>query len=109
MGCRNTVFNAKAQSAGRDIAPLANAGFGWFRIELVDEPASFVPQILNRYKDVIEDQTSSQSLWKWLQTIPDANGRAQGVTEGSLEMSVERSRADMKPTSNHIKQRKNRK
>ena len=48
----------------------------------------------------IEDK----DLWRWLQTLPDANGRAQGVGLGSLESRRVEARASsgrMKPTAAH--------
>eukprot|EP00466_Bigelowiella_natans_P012210 jgi/Bigna1/34861/e_gw1.7.7.1 len=103
MGCRNTVFNAKAQSGASFLPALAAAGFSRFRIELVDEPAEQVQPILQRYRDVLEGEMPHQELWKWLHSIPDANGLAQGVTKGSLEPKAERKREDLKPTSHHAK------
>lgn len=55
MGCRNTVFNAQAQSGVHLIPRMLAAGIGSFRVELVDEPASMVMPILQAYKDVMDD------------------------------------------------------
>ena len=41
MGCRNTVFNAQAQS-GAEYLPTMDAG-PHFRVELVDEPVRVRP------------------------------------------------------------------
>ena len=47
VGCRNTVFNAQAQSASTYSERLIKAGIAHWRIELVDEPAEEVEK--NRY------------------------------------------------------------
>ena len=49
MGCRNTVFNAAAQTAGPYLLDLAAAGFARWRVELADEPASFVGPLVAAY------------------------------------------------------------
>ena len=41
----------------------------------------------------------AQQLWRWMQELPDANGRAHGVALGSLEPRAERSSSSMKPTA----------
>ena len=41
----------------------------------------------------------AQQLWRWMQTLPDANGRSHGVGLGSLETRAERSSMGMKPTA----------
>ena len=46
MGCRNTVFNAKAQSAAMDLAALKAAKVGFFRLELVDEAPEVVETLV---------------------------------------------------------------
>jgi hypothetical protein len=48
--CRNTVFNAAAQSGLYYLPRLAAAGFGTFRIELVDEAPEVVGQLLEGYR-----------------------------------------------------------
>ncbi|KAK3270223.1 hypothetical protein CYMTET_21370 [Cymbomonas tetramitiformis] len=92
MGCRNTVFNAKAQSGAHHIEELRQAGVRHFRIELVDEPASKVVPLLEGYAEVLAGTKSVAELWGWMETLPDANGRMHGVTSGSLENRVERDR-----------------
>lgn len=47
---RNTVFNASAQSGLYYLPRLAAAGYGTFRIELVDEPPHLVAPLLEAYR-----------------------------------------------------------
>jgi hypothetical protein len=52
MGCRNTVFNAQAQSGAYYLRELAASGYRHFRVELVDEPAAVVAGVLQQYQQV---------------------------------------------------------
>jgi putative protease len=53
VGCRNTVFNAKAQSAAGCLPQLLEAGVRRFRVELVRETASETLTILLAYRDLL--------------------------------------------------------
>eukprot|EP00636_Phaeomonas_parva_P019277 CAMPEP_0118883032 /NCGR_PEP_ID=MMETSP1163-20130328/22176_1 /TAXON_ID=124430 /ORGANISM="Phaeomonas parva, Strain CCMP2877" /LENGTH=1096 /DNA_ID=CAMNT_0006820315 /DNA_START=59 /DNA_END=3349 /DNA_ORIENTATION=+ len=114
MGCRNTVFNAKAQSALPVLEDLLSAGLRRMRIELVDEPAAAVPVLLEAYRGAAEAILSFESdaeiavsdAWAVLETLPDANGRAQGLDLGSLASRTEVKRKDMKRTAYQEKRRK---
>ena len=90
---------------------------GSFRVELVDEPAEYVGPLLERYRRALDaavvdagarqqqrqsrerGRREEEELWAWLQGLPDANGRAQGVGLGSLEIRAERSTHGMKATA----------
>lgn len=100
IGCRNTVFNAAAQSAGPVLNDLRAAGIRCFRIELVDEPAAAVTEIVAGYRALLDGHRSAASLEKMLQRVPDANGQRQGIGLGSLAIVNELPRAAMKkPTA----------
>ena len=100
IGCRNTVFNAQAQSAAPFSRCLIDSGIGHWRIELVDEPAEEVAGIVNGYRELLAGRIDHQQLWKQLRRVPDANHHAQGVGSGSLEVRVEQLKSSMKkPTA----------
>ncbi|MEE4661648.1 MAG: U32 family peptidase, partial [Halieaceae bacterium] len=100
IGCRNTVFNAQAQSAAPYSKALAAAGIRHMRIELVDEPGDQVPGIVQGYRELLDGHIDHQQLWKRLRKVPDANQHPQGVGLGSLAIRAEPSRASMKtPTA----------
>lgn len=99
MGCRNTVFNARAQSGVEYLDLFLDAGISHFRVELVDEPADVVQDLLTTYIDVAEGRRSPADALRWLSTLPDANGRAHGVARGSLEVKTELSRGELRPTA----------
>eukprot|EP00892_Ulva_mutabilis_P001378 jgi/Ulvmu1/11240/UM073_0012.1 len=99
MGCRNTVFNAQAQSALPHLHKLVQAGYRSFRVEFVDEPGAVVPETLQLYHDVLRGERSAADTLQWLQGTPDSNGRSHGCTQGSLAVRKERGREGMKPTA----------
>lgn len=100
IGCRNTVFNAQAQSAAPYLHELRESGVSRFRIELVDEPGDQVAAIVDGYLALAEGKVDHRQLWKQLRQVPDANRNAQGVGPGSLAVRVEQSRSEMKkPTA----------
>merc|ERR1712232_947362 len=101
MGCRNTVFNAEAQSAARDLDALVAAGIGFLRLEFVDEPASVVASLVGSYHQVLCGEVSAEALWEYTSSIPDSNGRRQGVSRGSLETAAWRDRtaSQLRPTA----------
>jgi putative protease len=53
--CRNTVYNAAAQSGLYYLPRLAAAGYGSFRVELVDEAPEVVQQLLEGYRWAVDD------------------------------------------------------
>jgi U32 family peptidase len=92
MGCRNTVFNAEAQSGASHLPDFLQAGYRLFRIELLDQPASAVAPLLDHYHRALDGQLAAPALWQWLR---DSSPR--GVTLGSLVVSPEQRR--LKPTA----------
>lgn len=107
MGCRNTVFNAQAQSGAKYITNFLEAGIRLFRIELVDEPGNIARDVLEQYHSVFQSlklensraETDVESLWRWLATVPNAYGSIQGVSAGSLLPTEEKDRSLLKPTA----------
>jgi collagenase-like PrtC family protease len=99
MGCRNTVFNAQAQSGAEYLHDLMDAGVRHFRIELVDEPGSVVRDLLEAYRDAVAGDARGAEVVKWVGTLPDANGNAHGAGRGSLEVRREKDRGTMKQTA----------
>ena len=81
MGCRNTVFNGRAQSAVRQLGRLVSAGYRRFRIELVDHRPDEVAPLVAQYRGVLDGAVDPQAAWRWLQE------RSRfGVTLGSLQV-----------------------
>jgi putative protease len=56
VGCRNTVFNAQAQSAASLVANFLTAGVRRFRVELVRESRDEATRVLSAYADLLSDR-----------------------------------------------------
>lgn len=95
MGCRNTVFNASAQSGAVYARSLADAGFGALRIELVAEPPEVVGALLSRYHELLQGRLAPGGLAEWLRR----NACPGGVGPGSLEVKAERAADSLRPTA----------
>ncbi|HSO31275.1 MAG TPA: DUF3656 domain-containing protein [Labilithrix sp.] len=81
VGCRNTVFHARPQSAVQLVPQLAEAGVARFRIELVRETAADVARIVTAYKRAIEAPARAHDVWAELRTEG-----GYGVVKGSLRI-----------------------
>ncbi len=80
VGCRNTLFNAVAQTGAGYFRNLHAAGLRNYRIELLEENAEQTTAILKAYQALISGETEGSDLWRALRA------RAQlGVTKGTLE------------------------
>ena len=80
VGCRNTLFNAVAQTGAGYFKELRAAGLRNFRVELLEEDAEQTGNILRAYQALLSGETEGADLWRSL--------RAQtqlGVTKGTLE------------------------
>jgi putative protease len=81
VGCRNTVFHARPQSAVQLLPELARAGVQRYRIELVRETAADVTHLVTAYRRAIEDPARSSQVWRELRTEG-----GYGVVRGSLRV-----------------------
>ena len=79
-GCRNTVYNAVAQSGSEYLGAMLTAGVRHFRIEFVNEDARAVREAVARYLPVIRGEVNGRSLWRELRAVSKL-----GVTRGSLD------------------------
>jgi len=79
VGCRNTLFNAAAQTGAAHFEDLRAAGLRHFRIELLEETPAETVKILSVYQALLGGKSSGKSLWR------DLKAQAQlGVTRGTL-------------------------
>jgi len=79
-GCRNTVFNARAQTGAEFATAFLSAGLRRFRIEFLDESPAEMELCLDRYRRLLSGEIDGTDLWREL----NANGQL-GVTRGTLE------------------------
>ncbi|MBJ7283846.1 MAG: U32 family peptidase [Akkermansiaceae bacterium] len=78
VGCRNTLFNGKAQTGARYYEPLRHAGLSRFRIELLDE-AEDARKTISAYQDLMNGKSNAFDLIDKVQALEKL-----GVTEGTL-------------------------
>ncbi|MGZ4973173.1 MAG: DUF3656 domain-containing U32 family peptidase, partial [Limisphaerales bacterium] len=79
-GCRNTVFNARAQTGAEYASPLVALGVRNFRIEFVNESPNEVATTIARYRALLRGEISGSQLWRELKLHNQL-----GVTRGSLD------------------------
>jgi putative protease len=79
VGCRNTVFNAKAQSAAAHVAGFVDLGIRRLRVELVWESAEETTTVLAAYGDLVAGKRSAADVNASLGGI-----ERYGVTAGTL-------------------------
>jgi len=89
VGCRNTVFNARAQTGAQYFLRLQKAGLRYFRIELLDEDREGARRLISLYRGLLDGSRTGDDLWRELK----AESRL-GVTHGTLtNAGSERERA----------------
>lgn len=79
-GCRNTVFNNRAQTGAEYMGRLKEAGAVHFRIEFVNEGPEEVALTLDRYRRLLAGEITGPELWKELRLLHQL-----GVTRGQMD------------------------
>jgi putative protease len=78
-GCRNTVYNNRAQTGAEYLARLLELGARSFRVEFVNESADEVQRTLARYFQLLRGEITGADLWRELKLINQL-----GVTRGQM-------------------------
>lgn len=78
-GCRNTLFNGRAQTGAEYAARLLDLGARNFRIEFVNETAAEVATTIARYRSLLDGKISGAELWRELKLHNQL-----GVTRGPM-------------------------
>ena len=79
VGCRNTLFNGRAQTGAAYYHKLRRTGLSHYRMELLDQDESESLQLIKQYQSFLKGEQSSTQL---LATLPALS--RLGVTEGTL-------------------------
>ena len=79
-GCRNTGFNARAQSGAESVERFLALGARHFRLEFVNETPEAVTQTIARYRALLRGELTGTQLWQELKLQNQL-----GVTRGQLE------------------------
>jgi putative protease len=78
-GCRNTVYNALAQTGAEYIERMLALGVRHFRVEFLDEPAELVAKTIRQYRQLLRGEISGADLWRELKLLNQL-----GVTRGQI-------------------------
>ncbi|HTL58396.1 MAG TPA: U32 family peptidase [Candidatus Limnocylindrales bacterium] len=78
-GCRNTVFNALAQTGAEYVERMMALGVRYFRIEFVNETADQVVSTLQKYQLLLQGKLTGAELWRDLKLMNQL-----GVTRGQI-------------------------
>jgi putative protease len=79
-GCRNTLFNAKAQTGAEHVAQFIELGARKFRLEFLNETAEEVTQTISMYRRLLRGEVTGAELWRELKLRNQL-----GVTRGTLQ------------------------
>ncbi|MBX3738214.1 MAG: U32 family peptidase [Candidatus Didemnitutus sp.] len=79
-GCRNTVYNSRAQTGAEFVDRLLALGARSFRIEFLNESADELQRTVGRYRQLLRGEISGAELWREFKLINQL-----GVTRGQLE------------------------
>lgn len=79
-GCRNTVFNARAQTGAEFVGRLQALGVRRFRIEFVNESPEEVATTIARYRALLHGELTGEQLWRELKLHHQL-----GVTRGQMD------------------------
>jgi putative protease len=78
-GCRNTLFNGRAQTGAEYAAHLLDLGARHFRIEFVNETAAEVTTVIGKYQALLDGKLAGSDLWRQLKLHNQL-----GVTRGPM-------------------------
>jgi putative protease len=79
VGCRNTVFNALAQTGAEYAERMLALGVRNFRIEFLNETPAQVSQTILKYQQLLRGEISGTELWRELRLMNQL-----GVTRGQM-------------------------
>ncbi|HTC13632.1 MAG TPA: DUF3656 domain-containing protein [Chthoniobacterales bacterium] len=80
VGCRNTVFNARAQSGAQYVQALLSSGLRRFRVEFLSENRAEARHLIQLYRQLSNGDFPGEEVWHDLKVHLQL-----GVTKGSLE------------------------
>jgi putative protease len=78
-GCRNTVFNALAQTGADYISRMLALGVRHFRLEFLNETPDQIAQTIGRYRQLLDGEITGSQLWRELKLLNQL-----GVTRGQI-------------------------
>jgi putative protease len=79
VGCRNTVFNALAQTGAEYVLRMMELGVRNFRVEFLNETPEQVTQTIAKYRQLLHGEITGAQLWRELKLLNQL-----GVTRGQI-------------------------
>ena len=79
VGCRNTVFNARAQTGAEHALHFNSLGARAFRIEFVNETPQEVSDTIALYRKLFRGEITGAQVWRELKAVNQL-----GVTRGQI-------------------------
>jgi putative protease len=79
VGCRNTVFNALAQTGAEYVSRMMELGVRYFRVEFLNETPEQVTQTFSKYRRLLRGEITGTELWRELKLMNQL-----GVTRGQI-------------------------
>jgi putative protease len=79
VGCRNTVFNALAQTGAEYVSRMIELGVRHFRVEFLNETPEQVTQTISKYRRLLRGEITGTQLWRELKLMNQL-----GVTRGQI-------------------------
>jgi len=79
VGCRNTVFNALAQTGAEYVSRMIELGVRHFRMEFLNETPEQVTRTIAQYRRLLRGEISGTQLWRELKLFNQL-----GVTRGQI-------------------------
>ncbi len=79
VACRNTVFNALAQTGAEYVQRMQALGVRHFRVEFLNETREQVTQTISKYRQLLRGEITGAQLWRELKLLNQL-----GVTRGQI-------------------------
>lgn len=83
-GCRNTVFNARAQTGAEHALHVYSLGVRAFRIEFVNETGAEVERTIALYRKLFRGEINGADVWRELKATNQL-----GVTRGQINRAAQ--------------------
>ena len=83
-GCRNTVYNSRAQTGAEFAARLMALGARSFRIEFLNESSDELQRTVRCYQQLLRGEITGAELWREFKFINQL-----GVTRGQMETAAQ--------------------
>jgi putative protease len=82
-GCRNTVYNNRAQTGAEYVARLLALGARAFRVEFLNESPEELQRTVRSYQQLLRGEITGAGLWREFKLINQL-----GVTRGQMEAAA---------------------